>query len=245
MKFPSMEEALAEAERTLAIHKEKSDLEAPERFFKTYRGKLVLHHTTRYFCDHLKTWEDVQAHIAGKQLSGFGIGIETASKELKPLIPDAHLWYNEVNNSVRKFKTWEEWAGTFLRNRWQHWFYGKEAGVKGGTRRVAEWPGRLQPYGPMPVPDPGDGIGNDDGKRDCHRNFPLWMKEDRFRDCGGCCEICDEAVTMETCHADHITPWIDGGRTVYNNLQILCVTCNLKKGSMHPNDARKKLKKSK
>ncbi|WP_329971780.1 HNH endonuclease signature motif containing protein [Ruminococcus champanellensis] len=30
-------------------------------------------------------------------------------------------------------------------------------------------------------------------------------------------------------HADHITPWHAGGKTVPENLQMLCRDCNLKK----------------
>jgi 5-methylcytosine-specific restriction endonuclease McrA len=31
-------------------------------------------------------------------------------------------------------------------------------------------------------------------------------------------------------HADHISPWADGGKTVLENLQTLCQNCNLGKG---------------
>ena len=32
-------------------------------------------------------------------------------------------------------------------------------------------------------------------------------------------------------HGDHISPWIEGGRTELTNLQALCGSCNLRKGS--------------
>lgn len=32
-------------------------------------------------------------------------------------------------------------------------------------------------------------------------------------------------------HIDHIISWVDGGATELDNLQLLCSTCNLKKGS--------------
>ena len=35
----------------------------------------------------------------------------------------------------------------------------------------------------------------------------------------------------ETWHADHIMPWIQGGKTEIENGQVLCPTCNLKKGA--------------
>jgi len=33
--------------------------------------------------------------------------------------------------------------------------------------------------------------------------------------------------------ADHITPWHAGGRTIYENLQMLCRDCNLKKSGQN------------
>jgi hypothetical protein len=32
-------------------------------------------------------------------------------------------------------------------------------------------------------------------------------------------------------HGDHIKPWIRGGLTIMTNLQALCGSCNLRKGS--------------
>jgi len=35
-------------------------------------------------------------------------------------------------------------------------------------------------------------------------------------------------------HADHIMPLSLGGENTYKNLQILCITCNLKKNKKDP-----------
>ncbi len=48
------------------------------------------------------------------------------------------------------------------------------------------------------------------------------------RDKGVCC-ICSKKVTEHTWHADHITPWIKGGKTTMKNGQLLCIKCNLHK----------------
>ena len=47
---------------------------------------------------------------------------------------------------------------------------------------------------------------------------------------GGLCEKCGTQLTKENYHADHVTPWSRGGKTITNNGAALCATCNLKKG---------------
>ena len=42
------------------------------------------------------------------------------------------------------------------------------------------------------------------------------------------CPFCQH-FDFEKMHADHITPWHAGGKTVPENLQMLCRDCNLKK----------------
>ncbi|MFR5039098.1 MAG: HNH endonuclease [[Eubacterium] siraeum] len=41
--------------------------------------------------------------------------------------------------------------------------------------------------------------------------------------------MCGQHFDFEKMHADHITPWHAGGKTVPENLQMLCRDCNLKK----------------
>jgi hypothetical protein len=43
------------------------------------------------------------------------------------------------------------------------------------------------------------------------------------------CQSCKKAVGEFDWHADHVTAWIRGGRTILENGQVLCVKCNLKK----------------
>ena len=43
------------------------------------------------------------------------------------------------------------------------------------------------------------------------------------------CRICSKKVSEHTWHADHITPWIKGGKTILENGQLLCIKCNLQK----------------
>jgi len=45
----------------------------------------------------------------------------------------------------------------------------------------------------------------------------------------GICPICGQHFDFEKMHADHIKPWHAGGKTVPENLQMLCRDCNLKK----------------
>lgn len=45
------------------------------------------------------------------------------------------------------------------------------------------------------------------------------------------CAICGETFEFDEMHADHITPWSKGGKTVPENCQMLCRDCNLKKGA--------------
>jgi 5-methylcytosine-specific restriction endonuclease McrA len=45
----------------------------------------------------------------------------------------------------------------------------------------------------------------------------------------GKCAICGEDLPPEQFDADHITPWINEGKTELWNLQPLCLKCHLKK----------------
>ena len=47
----------------------------------------------------------------------------------------------------------------------------------------------------------------------------------------GICKICGKHCDIKEMEADHITPWIEGGRTIESNCQLLCKSCNRKKGS--------------
>lgn len=51
----------------------------------------------------------------------------------------------------------------------------------------------------------------------------------RLQDC--VCKICGRAIPFDLMQGDHIVPWSQGGRTSVENLQAICGSCNLRKGS--------------
>ena len=70
-----------------------------------------------------------------------------------------------------------------------------------------------------------------DTGRDPRRTFSraevrrVWERQGRV------CTLCGRAIPFDLMHGDHIHPWIAGGRTVFENCQALCGSCNLRKGS--------------
>jgi hypothetical protein len=62
------------------------------------------------------------------------------------------------------------------------------------------------------------------------RTFDNKMKRQAYERQNGICAICGNHFELEEMEADHITPWCDGGTTVADNCQMLCRTCNRKKG---------------
>ena len=63
------------------------------------------------------------------------------------------------------------------------------------------------------------------------RNFEAGWLRGAYERQGGKCAGCDEGFDFEDMHGDHIEPWIKGGKTEPDNLQMLCAGCNLSKGS--------------
>lgn len=61
------------------------------------------------------------------------------------------------------------------------------------------------------------------------RAFTDTQKRTAYENQHGICPICRKCFDFEKMHADHITPWHAGGKTVPENLQMLCRDCNLKK----------------
>ena len=47
----------------------------------------------------------------------------------------------------------------------------------------------------------------------------------------GICPSCKEHFEIEEMEADHITPWCEGGKTIPENLQMLCKECNRRKSN--------------
>jgi 5-methylcytosine-specific restriction endonuclease McrA len=70
-----------------------------------------------------------------------------------------------------------------------------------------------------------------DGTRSFTREqrFLIYLNYDRK--CANCGKECDQ----DDYHVDHIKPHSRGGATSVKNGQLLCPTCNLKKGSKIPN----------
>jgi 5-methylcytosine-specific restriction endonuclease McrA len=69
---------------------------------------------------------------------------------------------------------------------------------------------------------------------DSQRHFNDLQKAEIFACAGGRCQgtFCGgKVVKGDKWHADHIVPWIQGGRTEVSNGQVLCPICNLKKGT--------------
>lgn len=56
----------------------------------------------------------------------------------------------------------------------------------------------------------------------------------------GCCAICNGKL-LDKFHRDHIMPLVLGGSNDISNIQILCPSCNSKKGAKHPIDYAKQI----
>lgn len=61
------------------------------------------------------------------------------------------------------------------------------------------------------------------------RAFTDTQKATAYAKQSGICPICKKHFELDKMHADHITPWHAGGKTVPENLQMFCRDCNLKK----------------
>lgn len=63
------------------------------------------------------------------------------------------------------------------------------------------------------------------------RAFPEDIKIAVWEQQGHRCNECGKEFDFEFMEGDHITPWRDGGRTVFDNCQMLCRDCNRRKGA--------------
>lgn len=63
------------------------------------------------------------------------------------------------------------------------------------------------------------------------RSFTQAMKIEAYHRQKGICVHCKEYFTIEEMEGDHITPFKEGGKTIVDNLQMLCKDCNRRKGS--------------
>lgn len=66
-------------------------------------------------------------------------------------------------------------------------------------------------------------------QKDNKRNFDEAQRQVIFRRFNGVCQICGKACEWNDWEADHIVPWSKGGKTVVENGQVLCPSCNSRK----------------
>jgi diadenosine tetraphosphate (Ap4A) HIT family hydrolase/5-methylcytosine-specific restriction endonuclease McrA len=59
-----------------------------------------------------------------------------------------------------------------------------------------------------------------------------------LKEAGGRCALCGATKNERPLHVDHIKPRSRGGKTEYENLQVLCSKCNLNKGNKDETDFR-------
>ncbi len=69
---------------------------------------------------------------------------------------------------------------------------------------------------------------------DSQRTFTEEQRMTIFRKYGGSCQGCGKDIKWDEFHADHIVPFIKGGKTTVANGQLLCVKCNLVKAAAPP-----------
>jgi len=62
------------------------------------------------------------------------------------------------------------------------------------------------------------------------RAFTESQKRAAYEKQKGICPHCKEHFEIEEMEGDHITPWTEGGKTLPDNLQMLCKDCNRRKG---------------
>lgn len=63
------------------------------------------------------------------------------------------------------------------------------------------------------------------------RQFTKAMKEKKYIEQNGICPHCGEHFSFAQMEGDHVIAWRDGGKTTYDNLQMLCKECNRRKSS--------------
>jgi hypothetical protein len=63
------------------------------------------------------------------------------------------------------------------------------------------------------------------------RAYTVQQKREAYERQKGICGTCGKHFELAEMDGDHITPWIEGGRTNTDNCQMLCRECNRRKGS--------------
>ncbi len=76
-----------------------------------------------------------------------------------------------------------------------------------------------------------DRMTDDEHGRDLKRSFARADVRRAWELQGRICKLCRRALPVDLMHGDHIAPWARGGLTITENLQALCGSCNLRKGT--------------
>ena len=63
------------------------------------------------------------------------------------------------------------------------------------------------------------------------RAFTKSLKQSVYEKQNGECAKCGDPFEFAFMEGDHITPWVEGGKTVEDNCQMLCRDCNRRKGA--------------
>jgi hypothetical protein len=212
-------------------------------FSTTVVGQRIFAITTNWVYQRMRGPQGALDHVLGlKDLEDFGITRDNAVAELKPRFPEAHLVYNTGLFSSKQYASWEEWwdrpKGGYLQNRIANWFFCRDGGkIVGKSVVFGEWPGGL-PFQPLPMPPneppfcivPTELVKPLVGTpRLFDRDMVRKMWELQGRRCMNCLEVFEQ---FEDVHGDHILAHTHGGSAIWENLQVLCVGCNLAKGSM-------------
>lgn len=66
---------------------------------------------------------------------------------------------------------------------------------------------------------------------DPRKSFSEAFRSELLKKQGGECAVCEKKITIHDAHLDHIVPWIYVGDILENNYQMLCTTCNTRKGT--------------
>ena len=69
--------------------------------------------------------------------------------------------------------------------------------------------------------------------------FKIDMEELRkmfYDSYGKSCKYCDRKMTLRNMVCDHIVPLTKGGESTVNNLQLICKSCNTRKGPLDEKD---------
>ena len=68
-------------------------------------------------------------------------------------------------------------------------------------------------------------------KSNTRKQFDVQYKKTLIESQNNRCRICGKAINLKDAHLDHIIPWDYVGDEISDNYQMLCETCNKRKGT--------------